>query len=727
MKILQKKGLQLRKQGQEIGKVSFLQTKNRRIVKERGPRAALQLPDARLARAWETLPEMKKAKILSQAGGKSVQAAFLAYQREPESRQASYFVEQYMGIAQEIREEALPYENEPFPFLEEYQSEAFNDIALQRMAVDRQELLYTSSSYGNTVNAFQNAEGYHEAANANVAPTLPYPQDNVFYHTDTFHQSGSTATLPRNILNGKRNIRIAAMETAIGITAGALALDPVGEGIAVQRPQALEDMRKTANDYEDQDPAEENVPAIPDKEPAGEENTGSKGTVKSTVQKTGSKKIKRRVMRKLSRKMIVSAAAAFSGKEEDMQAVQTTHTLSEKAMVSVQKLFRAALKSIGRSLAALVAAFPPISLLLILCFFLIVIITAIGGSQQLLSARAVNLSQEVEAYRSTVQEIAREYNMSEYVELLLAVMMTESGGQGNDPMQASESGYNTLYPRRPNGITDPTYSIECGIQALRDALTRADVSSPTDMVNIRIALQGYNFGSGFVTWFRNKGYTEWSFEIACEFAESTGWGRRSDPNHPAGPWAYGDQYYPEHVLRYYTVSAGSAELPENGLPIPIYYQWEYQDPYGSSTIAQAGCGPSCFAMVVSYLTGQTITPADVVAWCGNTYYVPGAGTSWSFFAGAAEHYGIGGVTTTTSAEEVMAALSEGHPVISSQSPGLFTGGGHFIVLRGITADGKILVNDPNDNDRKQYLNRQFDMYSEIDCTSRNYWIFEAKQ
>ena len=132
-------------------------------------------------------------------------------------------------------------------------------------------------------------------------------------------------------------------------------------------------------------------------------------------------------------------------------------------------------------------------------------------------------------------------------------------------------------------------------------------------------------------------------------------------------------------------------------------------------------------MVVSYLTGQTITPADVVAWCGNTYYVPGAGTSWSFFAGAAEHYGIGAVTTTTSAEEVMAALSEGHPVISSQSPGLFTGGGHFIVLRGITADGKILVNDPNDNDRKQYLNRQFDMYSEIDCTSRNYWIFEAKQ
>ena len=71
MKILQKKGLQLRKQGQEIGKVSFLQTQSRRIVKERGTRAAMQLPDARLARAWETLPEMKKAE------GTGKQAGFL--------------------------------------------------------------------------------------------------------------------------------------------------------------------------------------------------------------------------------------------------------------------------------------------------------------------------------------------------------------------------------------------------------------------------------------------------------------------------------------------------------------------------------------------------------------------------------------------------------------------------------------------------------------------------
>ena len=104
----------------------------------------------------------------------------------------------------------------------------------------------------------------------------------------------------------------------------------------------------------------------------------------------------------------------------------------------------------------------------------------------------------------------------------------------------------------------------------------------------------------------------------------------------------------------------------------------------------------------------------------------GEGTYWSYFQAAASHFGCGSVTQTTDANAVLQALSEGRPVISSQSPGLFTSGGHFIVLRGLTADGKVLVNDPNDNDSKNYVNRAFDMMTEIHATSSHYWIFEKK-
>ena len=100
-----------------------------------------------------------------------------------------------------------------------------------------------------------------------------------------------------------------------------------------------------------------------------------------------------------------------------------------------------------------------------------------------------------EAYRDEVSSEAAQYDMSDYVDLLLAVMMQESSGQGTDPMQSSEGAYNTRYPQQPNGITDPSYSISCGIQELKYALDKAGCTGPTDLSKIRLALQAYNFGA----------------------------------------------------------------------------------------------------------------------------------------------------------------------------------------------------------------------------------------
>ena len=331
-----------------------------------------------------------------------------------------------------------------------------------------------------------------------------------------------------------------------------------------------------------------------------------------------------------------------------------------------------------------------------------------------------NVSDEVLRYRATVEQIAAKYGMTPYVELILAVMMQESGGRGLDVMQAAEGGFNKKYPHVPNGITDPEYSIECGIQELKYALDKAGCTGPTDLDRIKLALQGYNYGSGYIDWAmeRDGGYTK-----ANAIAYSDMMCAR--PNWPYS--RYGDKEYVDHVLRYYIITSTGGIYPANGMQIPHYLQTDYGNiPYGGGSIATSGCGPTSFAMVASYLTGKTITPVDAVSWCGNSYYKPGVGTYWSYFAAAASHFGCGSVTQTNDPNRVLKALSEGHPVISSQSAGLFTRGGHFIVLRGVTASGKVLVNDPNDSASKNYINREFDMMSEIHATASAYWIFDKK-
>ena len=121
-------------------------------------------------------------------------------------------------------------------------------------------------------------------------------------------------------------------------------------------------------------------------------------------------------------------------------------------------------------------------------------------------------------------------------------MMQESGGRGLDPMQAAEGSFNTKYPHKPNGIKDPEYSIQCGVQELKAALTSAEVESPIDMEHIKLALQGYNFGNGYISWAKTN-YGGYSYANAVEFsttqASRLGWS------------SYGDTQYVSHVLRYY--------------------------------------------------------------------------------------------------------------------------------------------------------------------------------
>lgn len=343
------------------------------------------------------------------------------------------------------------------------------------------------------------------------------------------------------------------------------------------------------------------------------------------------------------------------------------------------------------------------------------------------------LSDEIKKYEDELEAAAKEYGFASYSELFKALAeQRHYDGKKDDIFDMSGTSLNP----NPDKTLSRADSIKLAAElfsACITATTKNDKSAippaPSDVDGLRVVLQAFEFESdGFIDYCKG----EYSEDKALEYAKTkSGNKERTDANEiqQKGKWDFKDQKYPSKVLQFYHVigsSGGIGTYPANGMKIPHYLQTDYANvPYGSSNISACGCGPTSFAMVASYLTGTTITPADAVAWCGNSYYVWGAGTSWSYFGAAAKHFGCGTVRESYDANEVLKALSEGHPVISSQRAGLFTSGGHFIVLRGVENGNKVLVNDPNDSQAKNYINRSFDMASEVDITSDAYFIFES--
>lgn len=175
--------------------------------------------------------------------------------------------------------------------------------------------------------------------------------------------------------------------------------------------------------------------------------------------------------------------------------------------------------------------------------------------------------------------------------------------------------------------------------------------------------------------------------------------------------------------------AKNYEAPINGSNNKVVYYsqsggqaWSGQA-FGGGTIGSSGCSVTCLAMVLSYESNSTILPSDVVNKIAertgsyNKFYVGDAGQSWSIFPNVAKYYGF--KCHELSQASVKSMLSSGHPVIASCKAGEFTSNGHFIVLTGITSDGKVTVNDPNYNHREK-SSKHYD-FDSIKGQFKGYW------
>lgn len=160
--------------------------------------------------------------------------------------------------------------------------------------------------------------------------------------------------------------------------------------------------------------------------------------------------------------------------------------------------------------------------------------------------------------------------------------------------------------------------------------------------------------------------------------------------------------------------------------VPLLLQWDKRwgyEQYGDNFMAVTGCGPTCLSMVYSGLTGKTdMNPYEVAKRAdAEGYYVDGEGSLWTIMETFAGELGLHSESIMLDENTIKSELAAGKPIICVVGPGEFTDNGHFMVLTGVSQDGKILLHDPNS---KANSNKEWD-YAELASQIQALWAYSV--
>lgn len=135
-------------------------------------------------------------------------------------------------------------------------------------------------------------------------------------------------------------------------------------------------------------------------------------------------------------------------------------------------------------------------------------------------------------------------------------------------------------------------------------------------------------------------------------------------------------------------------LPTNYETYPHMLQTDYTDiPFSQGTVATSGCGISCSAMIITYYTGEEVTPG----YLGVHYNISSLSNAGKMTE-ALDDYGIHWENNWDGEYDffqVKEFVDQGHPVIMLMNGGSnFTNSGHFVLVTGINEQGNFIVLDP---------------------------------
>ena len=125
-------------------------------------------------------------------------------------------------------------------------------------------------------------------------------------------------------------------------------------------------------------------------------------------------------------------------------------------------------------------------------------------------------------------------------------------------------------------------------------------------------------------------------------------------------------------------------------------RWRYY-PYtsigiSSQTIGSSGCGVASATMIIDSIVGNVSITELADCFVANGYRSANSGTYWSAYRAVADEFNIE-YTETSNFDTMLNLLTNNHYIIASCGNGLFTSGGHYIVLYGIDGD-TIKIYDP---------------------------------
>lgn len=151
---------------------------------------------------------------------------------------------------------------------------------------------------------------------------------------------------------------------------------------------------------------------------------------------------------------------------------------------------------------------------------------------------------------------------------------------------------------------------------------------------------------------------------------------------------------------------------------------------GTMSIGGGGCGPTSAAMLIETLTGKTCLPTTTMKWaCDKGYVYANQGTAYAYFKPQFAAYGISCdqiPTTCLDAKSptrkiVTEMLQDGYYFIALMKKGLWTSGGHYVVVWW--ADDKIRINDPAST-KTERLNGDPDLFF---AQAKYFWAVDARE